>query len=388
MRHVTAGFSVLTSIVLSCTLERTSAFQLPIVPSFGTLRSRPREKSATKVWLYVPPYTDGNADSFLDDLVKPQASKPIIRQWKPQRKFIWSRWTGTVFSTTIVPTLALTAVSTILCILTKRKGLVINMPGLGKLWHMHLTIVSFFLAFFLNTAKSFSDTILRSTRTIQGRLNDLNLICASHAMRNTDGTMTPEAQNICSTGLEKRGLVTEDEVDILEKLVPKARFNAILTWIGSTFMRGCESKEPCIRMPANAHFAALGKLCDLRGACGTIGDMLDARCPIAYVHLIQLLVDFFLVMTPFAALEEMGWFSIGGTFLLSLFFSGLMDLAKMLYDPFNNECFGADDDNIEIDTLIQESNNGSFRFATTGHQVPYAARQETKTETLPVKYNE
>jgi hypothetical protein len=292
-----------------------------------------------------------------------------------------------------------------------------NMPGLDKLWHMHLTIVSFFLAFFLNTAKSFSDTILISTRTIQGKLNDLNLICASHAMRNADGAMTPEAQNICSTvgrynrlfpilfyssnsrryeffvdgtnnglkGLQKRGLVTEDEVDILEKLNPKARFNAILTWIASTIMRGCESKEPCIRMPANAHFAALGKLCDLRGACGTIGDMLDARCHIAYVHLIQLLVDFFLVMTPFAALEEMGWFSIGGTFLLSLFFSGLMDLAKMLYDPFNNECFGADDDNIEIDTLIQESNNGSFRFATTGHQVPYAARQETKMETLPVK---
>jgi predicted membrane chloride channel (bestrophin family) len=176
--------------------------------------------------------------------------------------------------------------------------------------------------------------------------------------------------------MRKRGLVTQEESNTLTTIPPKARYNAVFSWIMTTITRGCEEPDPSVRMPANAHFAFLLRMTDLRNSCATITDLVDARCPLAYVHLVQLLVDSFLLITPFAALGNMGWFSVAATFLLSLFFSGLMDLAKMLYDPLDNEVFG-DIDNIQIDTVIQEINNGSLRFAATGSLLPGGERKSS-----------
>jgi hypothetical protein len=354
------------------------------------------------------------SEELLDALTMPEATQPIILQWSPQRQSILSRWKGTVWQTTALPTLFFSCLSLALC-LTVKQGLglpfhanagrfFLALQRLDRLWQMHLTVLTFFLAFYLNTAKTLFDSVLVSTRQVQGRLNDMNLIAASHAKRDVFGNMTPESQDLCAVigrytrlfailfyssqcrryeslltndglaGMQKRGLVTQEESNILSALPPKARYNAVFSWIMSTFTRGCEDPDPQVRMPSNAHFAFLLRMTDLRGSCATITDLVDARCPLAYVHLVQLLVDSFLILTPFAALGEMGWFSVGATFLLSLFFSGLMDLAKMLYDPLDNEAFG-DIDNIQVDTVIQETNNGSLRFAATGSLLPGGARK-------------
>lgn len=363
-------------------------------------------------------------DEVLDALVKTESAQPIILQWSPQRSSIWSRWKGTVWQTTARPTLALSALSLLICLIARKNNV---LPGLGipvlgttsrffasmqrleRLWQMHLTVLSFFLAFYLNTAKALFDSVLVATRQVQGRLNDMNLIAASHAKRCTmTGEMTAASQELCSTlgrytrlfsvlhysslchryacvltpaglkGMQKRGLLTQEEAALLKNVPPTARNHAVLTWIMATFTAGCEEEdESTIRQPANAHFAFLLRMTDLRSSCATITDLVDARCPLAYVHLVQLLVDTFLLLTPFAALgADMGWFSVGATFLLSAFFTGLMDLAKMLYDPLDNEVFG-DIDNIQVDTLIQETNNGSLRFAMSGAQLPMGARGQS-----------
>jgi hypothetical protein len=356
------------------------------------------------------------SEKLLDALIMPEATQPIILQWSPQRKSIWSRWKGTVWQTTALPTFCLSCLSLALCLTAKQGfGMPFNanagrfflaLQRLDRLWQMHLTVVTFILSFYLNTAKTLFDSVLVATRQVQGRLNDMNLIAASHAKRDASGNMTPESKDLCDVlgrytrlfvvlfysaqcrlyeslltkeglaGMLKRGLVTQEESNILSTLPPKGRYNAVFSWIMSTFTRGCEGPDPQVRMPANAHFAFLLRMTDLRNSCATITDLVDARCPLAYVHLVQLLVDSFLLMTPFAALGQMGWFSVAATFLLSLFFSGLMDLSKMLYDPLDNEVFG-DIDNIQIDTVIQEINNGSRRFASTGSLLPGGARDST-----------
>jgi hypothetical protein len=363
------------------------------------------------------------SEELLDALTMPEASRPIILQWSPQRKSIWSRWKGTVWETTAFPTFAFSCLSLVLC-LTAKQG--IGMPfnanegsfylalqRLDRLWQMHLTVLTFFLAFYLNTAKTLFDNVLVATRQVQGRLHDMNLIAASHAKRDASGNMTPESQELCAVlgrytrlfvvlyysaqcrlyeslltkeglaGMQRRGLVTQEESNILSTITPNARYNAVFSWIMSTFTRGCEGTDPQVRMPANAHFAFLLRMTDLRNSCATITDLVDARCPLAYVHLVQLLVDSFLLITPFAALGDMGWLSVAATFLLSLFFSGLMDLAKMLYDPLDNEVFG-DIDNIQIDTVIQEINHGSLRFAATGSLLPDGARKSSDRVVAPV----
>lgn len=346
----------------------------------------------------------------LDAVMLTQKAQDIILQWAPTRRDLWRRWQGTVLQSTLPACIALTLVSFTLCMTTGQTGIMEvfkeSMARLDKLWHMQMTLSSFFLAFYLNGAKALFDNVMSVTRKIQGRLNDLSLLAASHAKRDADGKMVPQAEEICATlgryirlftvlfysaqsrryqcilgerglrGLQTRGLVTGQEVDILLTLQPKARYNAVYTWMMSTFTRGVETPEPCFRMATNVHFAFAAKMAELRGTCATVGDLLDGRCPLAYVHFVQLLVDTFLLMTPFAAFADMGWFSIAGTFVLTLFFSGLLDLAKMLYDPLDNETYSADADPIQVDTLIQEQNDASTRFLATGLHLPENARPE------------
>ena len=76
---------------------------------------------------------------------------------------------------------------------------------------------------------------------------------------------------------------------------------------------------------------------DLRGTFAGIGDQLDGRIPLAYAHFVQVLVDSFLVIAPFALYSELGIWSIPAVGLLTLFYAGLLDLSKILLDPLDND---------------------------------------------------
>ena len=113
---------------------------------------------------------------------------------------------------------------------------------------------------------------------------------------------------------------------------------------------------------ANLHYTFLDKMCQLRATYGSVPDKIDDRLNMAYAHFVQLLVDSFLFVTPFAALADMGNFSPFATFVLTMFFQGLLDLTKMFLDPFNNEGQGDGGDYLVVNTFIQEGNAGSERF--------------------------
>jgi hypothetical protein len=108
-----------------------------------------------------------------------------------------------------LPTLALSCLSLAFC-LTAKQGLgmpfnanagtfYLALQRLDRLWQMHLTVLTFFLVFYLNTAKTLFDSVLVATRQVQGRLNDMNLLAASHAKRDaSSGNVTPKSQDICA----------------------------------------------------------------------------------------------------------------------------------------------------------------------------------------------
>jgi hypothetical protein len=111
----------------------------------------------------------------------------------------------------------------------------------------------------------------------------------------------------------------------------------------------------------------------IRAQYGAIGDELQGRMPLAYAHIVQVLLDVVLWMYPFMALSSgMGWwFSILGTGLLTMFYQGLFDLAKQFLDPYDNENYGKGDDPLVIDTLIAETNAGSVRWMNSFQQQPW-----------------
>jgi predicted membrane chloride channel (bestrophin family) len=236
-------------------------------------------------------------------------------------------------------------------------------------------------------------------RRIQGRLNDISILCSTHAQRDENGRVKPQTQYVLDKvaryerlfgitfyssvvksheriqlpealdGLVSRGLITQEESSILAKLPPKARHHAVIQWIADVVVKA-SSTEGIFHQNANLHFSFIDKITQLRATYGSVPDKIDDRMQLAYAHFVQMLVDSFLIVTPFAALAEMGNFSPFATFVLTLFFQGLMDLSKMFLDPFNNEGQGEDGDYLVVNTLIQESNAGSERFKDVVTELP------------------
>lgn len=56
----------------------------------------------------------------------------------------------------------------------------------------------------------------------------------------------------------------------------------------------------------------LDQICQLRGTYATIGDKLSCRMPLPYTHFVQVLVDTFIALSPFALYADLGIYSIIG----------------------------------------------------------------------------
>merc|ERR1712029_1216594 len=115
----------------------------------------------------------------------------------------------------------------------------------------------------------------------------------------------------------------------------------------------------------------LDKICALRSLYAAVPDMLDGRMPLPYMHLMQLLVDTFLIVAPFTLIVRHGWLSILYVFGLTMFYGGLLNLCKMLLDPLDNDGFyTSTSPNIDVGVLIRESNAGSTRWEGAASVIP------------------
>jgi len=140
------------------------------------------------------------------------------------------------------------------------------------------------------------------------------------------------------------------------------RHNNVLLWIVRLFRDGVEGGV--IQGGAGLEQNFLQRVHEIRAQYGSIGDELSGRMPLAYAHIVQVLVDIVLWLYPVMAFGSGMGVGLGvlGCGLLSLFYSGLLGLAKQFLDPYDNENYGAGDDPLVVDTLIAESNAGSVRW--------------------------
>lgn len=100
-----------------------------------------------------------------------------------------------------------------------------------------------------------------------------------------------------------------------------------------------------------------------------IDDFRAGRMPVAYVQLVQVLVDSLVVISPFALYSEIGSLSIPLVGLTALFFRGLLVLSKSFLDPFGVQ--GFEDQNIRVDVLVSELNFGAAkRWIQAGRILP------------------
>lgn len=218
-----------------------------------------------------------------------------------------------------------------------------------------MSLTTFILTFFVNQAYSFWQDMYGVARRIQGRLNDFHLLLATSSKRNPDGTYTRESEKLMNDvgafsrlfhallwasyarcfsvlltpkGLERmamRGLMTSKQLAVLKNLdVPSNQLhNACLEWMMIRVWQAVD--DGTLRQDVSLSQTLLNQMCELRSTYYQIGGKLSCRMPLPYTHFVQILVDIFLILSPFALYADLGAYSFFCVGVLTLFYSGLLN---------------------------------------------------------------
>lgn len=204
-----------------------------------------------------------------------------------------------------------------------------------------------------------SFTLARQT---QGRLMDLCLSLSSHAQRDPvtceytaeaaavldDVTRLARATHVLhwmsrdialrllhsDNGLDalaRSGLLTEREASLIKNssgpIYP--RWQMPLCWL---MTRVASAHEQGHVTGGDAfHLFFLENVGKLRGTMGSMQDETTDRMPLAYLHLVEVLVDALLVLAPLALYPETGDLSVPLVLLLVFFYSGVLQLSKCAF---------------------------------------------------------
>lgn len=154
-------------------------------------------------------------------------------------------------------------------------------------------------------------------------------------------------------------------------LPPSQYAYVLLEWAGLRIMDGIEKGE--LRGGPGMEENFLRQISSLRAEYFNIGDYNAGRMPMAYVQIMEVLVDTLTYLAPLALYTKMGAFNIVSTGLLTLFFKGLLELSKSFLDPFGKD--GYRSHNINVDVLVSELNFGaSSRWVEAGDAMPSERR--------------
>jgi predicted membrane chloride channel (bestrophin family) len=175
-------------------------------------------------------------------------------------------------------------------------------------------------------------------------------------------------------GLERmasRGMMTPRQLEVLQSLdVPNDLLqNAPLEWMMIRSIRAMENGTLAGDTATKGQL--LKQMGDLRDTKAAIGNKLAGRMPLAYTHFVQILVDTFVLIAPLALYANLGEYSVIAVGILTLFYTGLLNLAKIFLDPLNNENFCENSIFMDLGVLIRESNTGSTRWKNAGARLPF-----------------
>jgi len=368
-------------------------------------------------------------DEVIDRVTRTFGWSPVIPQYSGGRHWAWHQWSGTIFErlwrhaalAVGMPAALILGISwfdpSVRWLGTPDGGspLIAPLLAVASGWSHLLTLTTFVVTFFVGHSHTFWRKSYALTRVVQGRLNDIGLLCATHVARQPSGELTPEARqflkdmarelwlmhmlfwsDVCYRRSEQfgasirvllsvpaldrlleRGLLNEREhATLLAADLPPSRwYLVVLEWLTSRLVAA--RREGTLLGGEAFDMTALNKVCELRSACMGIPDELAARMPLAYVHFTHLLVDALLYLAPFALCSKLGAFSVLLNPIIALFYRGLLELSKSFLDPFGNRRVSASglSADISIATLIGEANAGSIVWPQGAALMPFDVGQ-------------
>jgi len=338
----------------------------------------------------------------------------IIRPYENDRWWLWTKcWSGTVLKSNFKLVLVMMLYSLLVGKLCKSlPSLSPLLSSLNQIWSYQMSLTTFIVTFFLNQAFSFWREIYNLARVIQGQLSNFNLLLATNAKRDsTSGSYTREATAVLDDvsafsrlfhcfmwafhakrfailltkgGLQTMaciGLLTSQQFEVLSTLeeqqpntVPQSsKFVPLLEWMVIRAQKGCDEKH--IRDPYGVTSKSLQEqVMALRGSALAISGKLKGRMPLAYTHMVQMLVDSFLLLSPWALYPKLGLgCTIACVGMLTFFYGGLLDLSKVFLDPCDNDELWALKGAVYMDlsVLIREGNAGSTIWKNSASILPF-----------------
>jgi len=348
----------------------------------------------------------------------------IIPQYKPQAEWLWRQWSGTIvkisFRTVLGNMLLCLAINVWVqhasgadyhhyfwtadgvVLPDKDLPLVRDLSLISKIWGYQRTLTTFVLTFFVNRAFGFWKDIYADTRKIQNSIDGYFLLLSTNVKRNDDGTLTQQSIELLEDvgqysrvfhalywasmakrfqvlgtdlGLQRmasRGMITRNQLRILQSLdVTDQQLKlAPLEWMLIRPIRAME--EGVVAGDTATKGQLLKQMGKLRDSYMAIPDKLAGRMPLAYTQFVQILVDTYVLIAPFALYAELGAYAIVAVGLITLFYTGLLNLAKIFLDPLNNENYCEADANfLDLGVLIRESNGASTRWRRVGEKLPF-----------------
>lgn len=342
----------------------------------------------------------------------------IILPYKPESTWLWRQYSGTVLKISLIPTLANMLVCAVFVIYARHVtgeplwSLNVGAPDrslhfvqhlslVREIWDIQKNLTTFILTFFVNQGFNFWNKVYQLARDVQGRLSDFNLLIATNVQRNEDGALTAESEKfldeiasytrlfhmlmwaskskrfsalITPEGLkrmESRDLMTAKQLEVLQSssLSKEQLFTAPLEWM---MIRSNRAMADGVLAGDTATKGMLLKqTVSIRSAQRSISDKLDGRMPLAYAHLVQILVDTFVLAAPIALYADLGDYSIFAVGTLTLFYTGLNNLAKIFLDPLNNENYCENSIFMDLGVLVRETNGFSAQWKKAGEKLPF-----------------
>jgi hypothetical protein len=272
-------------------------------------------------------------DEYIDDTIQHcvgMTGGHIIPRYRPEGRWLWRRWRGTILQHGFKMTALNMGVSLLLVFALRywtgatwklgqapdpdHHPVIARLVVFDKLWHQLLTLSTFILTFFVSQAYSLWKDVYNCCRVVQGRMNDIWLLLATHAIRDTStGQYTAEARSLLddasqyltafhcllwsassrrfrvlltNRGLERMvaaGILTGRQKETLQQLDSNLlpvdqRHNACLEW---TLIR-CQRarQEGILTGGTGLEQVLLDRVCALRGSYASLDDLLDGRMPL------------------------------------------------------------------------------------------------------------
>ena len=257
------------------------------------------------------------------------------------------------------------------------------------------------MTFFLNQSLAFWNTVYQLARDVQGQISDYNLLIVTNAKRDEDGSLTPEAEQLitdiaCYSSLfhilmwagkaerfkvlstpdglkrlESRGLMNSRQLEVLlsSRLERDQLFSAPLEWLMIRANKAMEQGH--MATDTSTKTLLLNHIVALRDKSRAITDKQAGRMPLAYVQLVQVLVDTVVITAPIALYSRLGDYSIFAVFFETIFYTGLTNLAKILLDPLNNHPFSSDSIFMDIGVFLREANGQIRENQKAGRDLPF-----------------